>query len=78
MSDYLNSRKGLFNSSDNKETDKNASEAITKRIYNDIHCFEGMFSLLVKESSHTYQAVPRRVAYALPKPLKEELEWLQK
>ena len=41
-------------------------------------CFEETFSLQVIEGSHPYQAPPRRVAYALYKPLKEELKWLQK
>ena len=31
----------------------------------------------VKKGSHLYQVPPRRVAYALEKPLKEKLEWLQ-
>ena len=37
-----------------------------------------MFSMQVKEGSHLYQVLPRRVAYILQMPLKEELEWLQK
>ena len=32
----------------------------------------------MKEGSHTYQALPRRVACALLKLLKVELEWIQK
>ena len=32
----------------------------------------------VKEGSHPYQMPPRRVACVLQKPLKEDLEWLQK
>ena len=74
-----------FHFSNNKEVDKRASETITNRIdyeFNDllpgVGCFEGMFSLQVKEGSHPYQASPRRVAYAMWKPLKEELEWLHK
>ena len=90
MADYLNSRKSKTNmsehfiSSNNKETDKRASEAITNRIHNTfnivfsgIGCFEGMFSLKVKDGSHQYQASPRRVACALQKAVKEQLQWLQ-
>ena len=36
--------------------------------------FEGTFSLQVKGGSCPYEMPPRRVAYALQKPLKEELE----
>ena len=61
------------------------SEAITNRIcyefnnlVSSIGCFEGTFSLQVKEGNHPYQTPPRRVAYALQKPLQEELEQLQK
>ena len=36
-----------------------------------------MFSLLVKLDSKPYQVPLRCVAYALQKPFKEELEWLQ-
>ena len=74
-----------FHSIDNKEADKRESEAITNRIHSEcndlfsgIGCFEGTFPLQVKEGSHPYQTTPRRVGYALQKPLKEELEWLQK
>ena len=49
MSDY-------FHCSENKEADKRANEAIINRIYNEfnnffsgIGCFEGTFSLQVKE-----------------------------
>ena len=37
-----------------------------------------MFSSQVKEGSHPYHVLPRRVAYMLQTPLKEELEQLQK
>ena len=74
-----------FHSSDTKEADKRVGETNTNRIKNEfndlfssIGCFEGTFSLQVKEDSSLYQASPRRVAYVLQKPLKEELEWLQK
>ena len=57
-----------FNSSDNKEADKRAREAISNRIHKEVNnffcgvgCFKGMFSLQVKEGSCPYQASPRRV-----------------
>ena len=34
--------------------------------------------LQLKPDSKPYQAPPRHVAYALQKPFKEELDWLQK
>ena len=43
-----------------------------------MRCFVDTVSLHVKEGSHPYQAPSRRVAYALQKPLKVELERLQK
>ena len=62
-----------------------SSRTIRNRIhieFNDlfpgIWCFEGTFSLQVKEGSHPYQAPTGRVAYTLSKPLKEELEFLEK
>ena len=58
---------------------------ITNRIHNEINylftgieCFEGTFSLQVKRDSCPFQALPRRVAPVLQKPLNEELELLQK
>ena len=36
-----------------------------------------MFSLQLKPDSKPYQVPPRHVAYALQKPFKEELKWLQ-
>ena len=58
---------------------------MTNRMCNEFHdlfsgigCFEGTFSLLVKEGSYPYQTPTRRVAYATQKPLKEELIQLQK
>ena len=78
MSDY-------FHFSDNKEAGKRVSKTITNRIHNKfnnlfftIGCFEGTFSLQLKEGIHPYQAPSRRVAYTLQKPLKEWLEWIQK
>ena len=41
-------------------------------------CFEGIFSLQVKDSSQPNQEPPRRVVYALQEPQKEELERPQK
>ena len=89
--DYLNSSRGKtkmpdhFNSSNNKEADKRVNEAITNRIHNEFYslfsgttCLEGTFFMQVKDGSCPYQAPPRRVAYALQKPLKEELKWIQK
>ena len=43
-----------------------------------ICCFEDTFSLQVKDGSYQYEVPPRRVAYALQKPLKVRLEQLQK
>ena len=42
-----------------------------------INYFEGMFKLQVREGSHPYQALPRRVAHALQEPLQDELDRLQ-
>ena len=47
-------------------------------VFNSIGCFEGTFSLQLKPDSKLYQVPPRHVAYALQKPFKDELEWLQK
>ena len=47
-------------------------------IFNGIGCFKGTFSLQPKPDSKPYQAPPRCVAYALQKPFKDELDWLQK
>ena len=38
-------------------------------LFSDIDCFEGTFSLQIKEGSHSYQIQPRGVAYELQKPL---------
>ena len=46
-------------------------------IFTGIVCFEGPFSLQLKPDSKPYQAPPRHMVYALQKPFKEELEWLQ-
>ena len=74
-----------FNSSDNTEAEERVSEAITNRIHNGfnylcfgIGCFEGTFLLAGKRGQPPVPDTPRRVAYALQKPLKEEIEKLQK
>ena len=74
-----------FRPSANREADKEASRILTQKIHNDfsdvftgIGCFDGTFKLQVREGSHLYQAPPRRVAYTLQEPLKEELERFQK
>ena len=46
-------------------------------IFNGIGCFKGTFLLQLKPDSKPYQAPPRHMAYALQKPIKEELKWLQ-
>ena len=53
---------------------------LTKKIYNyfsdvlmGIGCFDSTFKLQVRNSSHSYQTLPRRVTCALQEPLKEEL-----
>ena len=73
-----------FYSSANTEADKRESDAMTQKIhntfgnvFNGIGCFEGTFSLQLKPNSKPYRVPPRHVAYALQKPFKEELEWLQ-
>ena len=67
-----------------KDSDKKASTEIRKQLHKEfedvftgIGCFDGTFSLQVKQDSKPYQASPRHVAYALQKPFKEELETLQ-
>ena len=61
--------------------DKDTSRLITLRIhskFSGIGCFEGIFKLQVRKGSCPYQAPPRRLAYALQEPLKEELNRLHK
>ena len=82
-----------FNSNRNKSqisvyfipANKGKCETMTNRIHNKfndlfsgIGCFEVIFSLQVKVGSHWHMEPPMRVAYALQKPLKEDLEWLHK
>ena len=73
-----------FYSSKITEAGKRESGAMTQKIhntYNDVFngigCFQGIFLLQLKPDSKPYQAPPRHMAYALQKPFKEELEWLQ-
>ena len=74
-----------FRSNTKREADREASRILMKKIHNDfsdvftgISCFNGTFKLQMREGSHLYQAPPRRVAFALLKPLSEELDRLQK
>ena len=74
-----------FYSSKDEVTDKRKSSIMTQKIhdtfgnmFNSIVCFEGTFSLQLRPDSKPYQAPPRCIAYALQKPLWEELEHLQK
>ena len=46
--------------------------------FNGIGCFEGTFSLQLKPDNKPYQGPLRHVTYALQKPFKDELHWLQK
>ena len=69
-----------FYSSNNTDTDKNKSAAMTQRIhemygevFNGIGCFKGTFSLQLKLDSMPYHMLPRCITYALQKPFKEEL-----
>ena len=47
-------------------------------IFTSITCFEGTFKLWMREGSHPYQSLPRRLAHTLQEPLLEELDRLQK
>ena len=47
-------------------------------IFSGIGCFEETSILQVKEGIQPYQVPPRRIACSLQKPLKEELEMLQR
>ena len=73
-----------FYSSQDISGDKKDSTIMTKKVhdkfndvFNGIGCFKGTFSLQLKPDSKPYQVPPRHVAYALQKPLQEELEQLQ-
>ena len=70
-----------FLSSPNVEADERKSIELMLKIhttfgdmFNGIGCFKGTFSLQLKPNSKPYQVPPRRVAYVLQKPFKEELE----
>ena len=70
-----------FRSSTDREADKRTSQLMTQRIHNEFSdifkgtgSFDGMFSFHVKEGIQPCQALPRRVAYVLQEPLREELE----
>ena len=84
-SNNVNTQTNYFLSSPNVEADKRKSIKVTQKVhnvfdnvFNSIGCFEGTFSLQLKPDSKPYQATPRHVAYALQKPFKDELNWLQK
>ena len=73
-----------FYSSNNTDSDKRKSDAMTQKIHktygnvlNGIGCFEGTFSLQLKPNSKPYQVPPRCMAYVLQKPFKEEIKQLQ-
>ena len=81
----INTLTNYFLSLPNMEIDKRKSIELTQKIhnvsdnvFNGIGCFEGTFSLQLKPDSKPYQVPPRWVAYALQKPFKDELDWLQK
>ena len=83
--DNANKLTNYFLSSPNVEADKRKSIELMQEVhdtfgdvFNGIGCFKGTFSLQLKPDSKQYQAPPRCVAYALQKPLKEELEHLQR
>ena len=68
----------------NVDNDKRVSVEITqqlqrdfKHVFTGIGYFDGTFSFQAKPDSKPYQVPPRCVDYALQKPFKEELEWLQ-
>ena len=80
-----NTLTNYFLSSPNMEVDKRKSVELTQKIhtvfdnvFNGIGCFEGTFLLQLKPDSKPYQAPQRCVAYMLQKPLKDELDQLQK
>ena len=81
----VNTTTNYFLSSPNVEADKRESIKLMQRVhnvfgnvFNGIGCFEGTFSLQLKPDSKPYQAPLWHVAYALQKPFKKELDWLQK
>ena len=78
----INKLTNYFLPSPNVEVDKRKSIELTQKIckasddFNGIGCFEGTFSLELKPYSKPYQVPLRYLAYALQKPLKDELDWL--
>ena len=70
-----------FYSSQDTSSNKRDSAVMIKKVHDEFHdvfngigCFKGTFSLQIKPDSKPYQAPPSHVAYALQKPLQEELE----
>ena len=83
--DAINSKINYFIPDPQQEVDKKSSaknfcsnyvESSERCIHWDWE-FKGTFSLQMKLHSKPYQALLRQVAYALQKPFKEEVEWLQ-
>ena len=79
-----NNKVNYFLPGPGEEANRRASAWITKQLQNEfkgiftgIGCFESIFSLQERPDSTTYQVPPRNVAYALQKPLKEDLKQLQ-
>ena len=77
----VNKVNNYFFSSANEEVDKRKGIELMKEvhnafgdIFNGIGCFKDTYSLQLKPDSKLYQVPPRNMAYALPKPFKEELE----
>ena len=73
-----------FRSSTNRAARKRAGKVLTDKIHNEfsevfqgIGYFEGTFSLQEKDGSQSYQA-PHKGRYTLQKPIKEELERIQR
>ena len=62
-----------FRSSTNRKADEEASRLLTGKLHSDvftgISCFDGTYTLQVKDGSHPYQDQLRRVANALQEPL---------
>ena len=78
-----NNKTNYFLPDPNQDNEKKARAKIMKQWQKDfkddfskIGCFDGMFTLQIKHSK-SYQVPLWCVAYALQKPFKEELEWLQ-
>ena len=81
----INTLTNYFLSSLNMEIDKRKSIELTTKIhtvfdnvFKGIGCFKGIFLLQLKPDGKPYQVPLRHVAYLLPKPFKDELDWLQK